>query len=123
MKHLIYNMRGSAPPPAGYGDTTGWFLRYKWDVDGQVYVPWTKETIPEVGDILWFALDGAVLGCAPVLRVTSDDLNGRLEVWYVGNQVCKVIKYVDVAMNKDSLTPEEGSDWLNNLLEKNPLAN
>ena len=123
MKHLIYNMRSSDPPPSGYGDTKGWFYYYKWKVDEEVYVPWSLELTPEAGDVLWFAMNGVVLGCTIVLRVLTDDLNGRLEVWYLGSQIYEVNKYLDVAIGRDSLTPEEGSEWLNNLLEKNPLAN
>jgi hypothetical protein len=125
MKHVLYNMQGAAPAPAGDGDTKSWFEYYKWDVDGEVFVP-VQDTRAKEGDVLWFAMDGDIIGCAIVLRLFQSVLsqNGGWEIWYRGDRIYKAVKRADVAMISEEILPQEQGDaWLNDILEKNPLAN
>jgi hypothetical protein len=39
MAHFVYAMQASSKPPAGDGTTQGWFRYYKWDIDGEAFVP------------------------------------------------------------------------------------
>jgi hypothetical protein len=90
MAHFVYAMQGSSKPPAGGGTTQGWFSYYKWDVNGEAFVP-VPEAIPDgapaPGDTLWFLMDSRVIGCVPVLRVSEDELNSQLEVYYDTRQL------------------------------------
>jgi hypothetical protein len=86
MSHFVYAMKSKDPAPVGGGTTEGWFLRYKWDVDDEAYVP--VPTLqpgvpwPQVGDTIWFVMDRAPLGCAVITKVQEDPLNDRHELWY-----------------------------------------
>ena len=91
-RHFIYVMTSSDPAPASGGDTGSWFRYYKWDVEGEAFVPFPPETLensplPAEGDTLWFVLDGACLGCAPVVRADSANMQGVVEVYY--NAQCR----------------------------------
>lgn len=90
MDHFVYAMNSADKPPAGDGTMEGWFFYYKWDVDDAVYVPISKDVVggpPATADTLWFMLDGATLGCVPILRVDEDAFNDRLEVVYDTRQI------------------------------------
>lgn len=70
MKHFVYAMKGSDPAPAAGGDTRSWFMHYKWSAEGEAFVPLTAAVIPpSAGDLLWFVLDGQLLGCVMLIRV------------------------------------------------------
>lgn len=84
----LYSMVGTDRAPMADGDTQSWFRFYKWQTEGEVYVPWSA-SLPERplrGDRLWFALDGVLLGGAYILRVTESRgfSTGELiqELWY-----------------------------------------
>jgi hypothetical protein len=83
-------MKSADKPPAGGGTTKGWFEYYKWDVDGEAFVPVPEDVAggaPEVGDTLWFLMDNQLLGCVPVLSVSADELNSQLEIHYDTRQL------------------------------------
>ena len=87
MKHFIYYMTGTDPAPASGGDTKSWFMYYKWDVDGEAFVPFpesslSKDVVVEPGDRLWFIMDGFPIGCVPILRTAPDPLNNAIEFHY-----------------------------------------
>lgn len=85
-RHYLYWMDGSAPAPAGDGDTRSWFLFYKWNVEGEVFVPHKRPFLDiAAGDYLWFVLDGALLGYVIVLR-TIQELHYMQEIWYAGDE-------------------------------------
>ncbi len=69
MNHFIYAMKSSDPAPAAGGDTKSWFEYYKWDVDGHAFIPYPDAALgfehPN-SIILWFVMDGVLLGCVPV---------------------------------------------------------
>jgi hypothetical protein len=76
-------MKGAEPAPSG--DIASWFRFYKWDVEGEVYVPMKADggPVPEVADFLWFALDDELIGGVRLQRVFTDPLrSGALELWY-----------------------------------------
>lgn len=92
MKHFVYSMKGEDLPPAGDGTTSGWFYYYKWDVDGEAYMPFpenlaTGEASPEPGDLLWFVMDGNLLGYVPLTEARHDQLNQRVEFCYDTNRI------------------------------------
>jgi hypothetical protein len=88
MKNYVINMDGAAPDPISSGDTKSWFFHYKWngvgEEDNEVFFPIEKGVLPDVGegDVLWFVLDGVMIGCALVIRVMQDYTNDREELWY-----------------------------------------
>lgn len=71
MNHFIYAMNSSDPAPASGGNTKSWFEYYKWDVDGQAYVPVKEDDLigfePGPGNVLWFVMDSTILGCVPII--------------------------------------------------------
>lgn len=83
MKHLAYVMVSTSPAPAGDGDTKSWFEYYKWN-GGETFVPVSFPFLSaEEGDLLWFVMDGKVLGGAPILRVETPSLPvQRQELWF-----------------------------------------
>lgn len=90
MAHFVYAMQSLSKPPVGDGTTQGWFTYYKWDVDGETYVPVPADVpggAPEEGDTLWFLMDNRLMGCVPVLRVMEDAMNGGLELHYDTRQL------------------------------------
>lgn len=105
MKHVIYRMRGSDPAPAGDGSTESWFRYYKWPAESEpsfeAFVPRRAPFLDvEPGDLLWFAMDGHVLGCVPLLRVDTPSLPTQVqELWYRSAEV-------------EQILPPFRSDWL-----------
>lgn len=86
MRHHLYLMKSDAPAPAGDGDTRSWFFFYKWNADGEMYVPQRAPFLEvEAGDMVWFVMDDAVLGGAPILRV-EEEMRCQ-EIWYRGEAV------------------------------------
>lgn len=86
MRHHLYLMTSDAPAPAGDGDTRSWFFFYKWNADGELYVPQRMPFLDvAAGDMVWFVMDGCVLGGAPVIRVEEE--MRHQEIWYAGDAV------------------------------------
>lgn len=86
MRHYLYSIHGMDPDPIRSGSMKSWFLHYKWrlDEDDDVFLPVPEDSFAEavVGDILWFVLDGALLGCGELLRVFVSDANDWKELWF-----------------------------------------
>lgn len=92
MKHIPYVMVGSDKAPAGDGNTASWFEYYKWNADGETYVPVRHPFIEaEEGDFLWFVLDSKVLGGVPILRAETPSLPVQIqELWFDASQIVEV---------------------------------
>lgn len=92
MSHFIYAMRAEDPAPATGGDTKSWFYYYKWDVDDFAYVPVDEAAMlgfdPKLDgtDVLWFVMDGALLGCVTIHAVMPS-LSGKVELHYHTNLI------------------------------------
>lgn len=87
-KHILYKMVGKAKAPAGTGDTASWFRHYKWQVEGDVFVPAAVPFLhARPGDLIWFVLDGILLGHAIIADVREDVFGRRQEIWYQGHTV------------------------------------
>lgn len=92
MKHFVFAMNSNGRPPAGDGTMEAWFLYYKWDVDGEAFVPLPEDSISpdarlDAGDVLWFILDERPIGCVPILRIEPDPLNHFIEFHYDTRQI------------------------------------
>jgi len=89
MNHFLYFMKSNAKAPAGDGDTKSWFLYYKWNIEGESWVP--KEAPfyeAEPGDMLWFVIDGTLLGGVPILRIENPSLpHQNQDVWYDAGKI------------------------------------
>lgn len=85
MNHFIYAMNSSDPAPATGGDTKSWFEYYKWDVGGHAYVPVPEAALLDYEaqsvDVVWFLMDGELLGCCPVDAI-HPSLNEKVELHY-----------------------------------------
>lgn len=85
MNHFIYAMTSTDRAPATGGDTKSWFEYYKWDVDDFAYVPVGEDVLPDYElnavDLLWFVMDGDILGCVPVQNIIPS-LQGSVELHY-----------------------------------------
>jgi hypothetical protein len=121
MRHFLYRMKAADPAPTGVGDTATWFKYYKLEDGGETYVPAAEESYDALeGDLLWFVMDGTVIGYAPILRQVDDGMNGRLELWFDST------KYVDALVRAGDSTwgtivPEEQARlWLDRLAGKKP---
>jgi hypothetical protein len=92
MRHWIKKLIGSDPDPIHSGDMRSWFFHYKWrpEDDDETWYPLGEDEFPEIGggDVLWFCLDGTVIGSVRVIHVFIDDMNDRKEVRYNTN-TCK----------------------------------
>jgi hypothetical protein len=104
MKHFLYTMNGDQRAPAGDSDVESWFHYYKWEeLEGEVFVPVARTRIAglvgffgehvQVGDMLWFAMNGKLYGGAPVLRVEVEESQGLVELWY---DVATIVEVDDV---------------------------
>ncbi len=87
MEHYLYWMRAKAPAPMTRRDTESWFKYYKWEVEGETFVP--RLLGPDVppweikeGDRLWFSMDDWIIGAVPVLRVELEESQDKQEIWY-----------------------------------------
>ena len=111
----MYRMKGT--DPAFFGTVRTWFYFYKWQVEGEVFVPrksgCTLEAQP--GDILWFVLDDRLLGGATVLRVMLDPFSGSQELWYEPLQAWAPRESLDESVVNtlmEEVSPEQGDAWL-----------
>ena len=86
-------MIGGADAPVGTGDTRSWFYHYKVGIGGEVFVPVFSGEADEMGEtnLLWFVMDGVVIGYVPLRRQVMDNFNGRLELWFNSDE------YTDIA--------------------------
>ncbi len=123
MKQYIYNMRAEARAPAGGMLTEVWFFTYKWDVDGEAFVPFEPGALnerPQPGDLLWFRMDQRILGYVPVQEVRGDDLSCYTEVCYDTREIRRAEKaglyfYDDQVTVYGPVTEEKGLHILGNL--------
>lgn len=100
MQHYIYSMVAAAPAPAGLGDTKSWFDYYKSGAGPEVFVPFTAEqlpakVLPNVGDALWFAMDGLIFGVARITDAMDDYVTGKVEVYYDSDHIVPVLDSPD----------------------------
>lgn len=81
--HHLYSLRSSDPPPAGDGDTASWFYFYKWNVDGDRFLPKRPpHLVVEPGDFIWILLDEQLIGAVKVKSVYVEALQGTQEIWF-----------------------------------------
>jgi hypothetical protein len=111
-------MKSSDPAPIG--DTGSWFRFYKWEAEGETFIPRrTGRHLPvSPGDVLWFLLDDVLVGCVEVLRSTIDPMGRDVqEVWYepargkIPNETLTML-IGDGAMSTDELPAELATAWL-----------
>lgn len=130
-RHFLYVMDPEAKAPAGDGDTESWFRFYKWNVEGEVFVPRAAPYYYDAqpGDFVWFAFCGRaqggglrpkVFGWAQIVRVEEE--NRRQEIWYRGDEVVELAKYVvyDGAQSDIELPQEVADEWMTNAERKGP---
>lgn len=122
MRHFIYDVQSSAPAPAGGFDAGSWFRFYKWDVADEVFVPVAGSYRPdffdcEKGDLLWFSVDGVVVGCAPIVRVMDEPAQMKTEVWYnAGERQVMPSEVLSDAVT--GVVPQElGEEWAKKVKE------
>jgi hypothetical protein len=126
-RHFIHQMKG-ADPAAG-GDLASWFRFYKWDVEGEVFVP--RQTGQHLhvrpGDLLWFSLDHNCLGCVVVTQIVLDPLgSGVQEVWYEPSSAWVprddlTLSTAGLTLSSDELPSEAAADWLRNCVKRETL--
>lgn len=108
MEVHVYEMNGEVPAPAGSLNTRDWFYHYKWGEDEEeTYVPAPPEAGGEIGDELWFVLDGTVLGWARITDVREDHLNDRVELCYAKRNHLQAPPRL-----KEEFPPREGAVYL-----------
>ena len=71
-QHFVYIITRDAPAPSAGFDMGSWFDYYKWNTEGETFVPVSGDARLEFlrakeGDWLWFIVDGLVLGCVVIL--------------------------------------------------------
>jgi hypothetical protein len=124
MLHAIYFIDSTKPSPIG-DDWKSWFLFYKWDVkasEGEIFLPVAPTRYRNLwpSDVLWFALDGVLLGYAKVLRVVDEGT--QREVWYTAASIRRwsdVPKKVPWAATRQFISKVQGARWLAQM-EKRP---
>jgi hypothetical protein len=106
-------MRGEDPAPVGDGDTRSWFRYYKWEVEGENFVPKKYPFLEaEGGDFVWFVMDGKLWGGAPVLRATTPPLQvQRQEIWYNADAIVEFDPPAICLIS--SVGPDLGAAWVN----------
>ncbi len=102
MNHFIYSMKSTDRAPAAGGDMKSWFEYYKWDVDGHTFIPMPEDVVgelePGATSILWFAMDGILLGCVPVEGFHPTlSMEGQVELHY-NTQLMQVAPTGDLAI-------------------------
>jgi hypothetical protein len=114
MRHFLYCLWSSPVGAlAGDGDTESWFRYYKWDTTGEVFVPVRAPFLAaEVGDTLWFSMDGELLGCAPIHRVdTPLRPTQTQELWYDADKIEEMTCRVQAPPTTRQVESEEASKW------------
>ena len=116
MKHICYRMTGTDKAPVGDGDTKSWFEYYKWNAEGEQYVPVKYPFFEgvEPGDFIWFHMDGFFWGGAPVVRVETPSLPVQTqEVWFDADQMLQVAVRTEPVFDVGRyLSDETGNDLL-----------
>lgn len=116
MKHFLYAMHEGDKAPAGVGDTGSWFRYYKWNTEGEVFVPRRAPFLPiATGDMLWFSMGWRLLGCAPVLRIEEEYSQGVQEIWYEAEKIRRIPDHVVLLVTStadSTIHPEEAEKWL-----------
>jgi len=113
--HYAICMVGQDKDPINSGTTASWFFYYKWrpGEDDEVFFPIPEDAVPAIqaNDVVWFVLDGKVVGNATLLRVELDEMNDRKELWYnclscvPMRASCALAVPVDVApLDEDTVT-------------------
>ena len=130
-KHFLYVMEPNAPAPAGDGDTESWFRFYKWNVEGETFVP-RKPPAPfftdvSPGDFVWFAFYGfgegarhcaLVLGGAQIVRV--EDENRMQEIWYRGDDLYELNPPLESEEFRTEVPSEVAEQWLTKATRSRP---
>ena len=97
MQHYIFAMRAGEPAPAGRGDTKSWFEYYKVGNGPHTFVPFPAASIeeeepPNVGDNVWFSMDGFLTGVAKITDVQLGSLmSSAVEVYYDSDKIIPVV--------------------------------
>lgn len=124
--NFLYVMNGEDPAPAGDGDTRSWFEYYKWNAEGESFMPRDNPHLPvSPGDFLWFVLDGGLVGGVEVLRVETPSLPyQRQEIWYeaakllILQQPVEESDLIHAKANKGKIPEETGARWRTNAVKK-----
>jgi len=99
MRNYAIQMKGADLDPVSSGSMQSWFFYYKWrpDEEDEVFVPVGKDDLEgvEPSDMLWFFMDGRLVGRAVVSRVEWDYVNARKEVWYHTTSCQEAKQYVE----------------------------
>lgn len=110
MGHYIYPLVGDEPDPVGSGDTRSWFYFYKWQNEGQRWLP-VKPPEPSLkeGDWTWVVLDHEIIGgvCVEQIDIHNETMPAFAwqEVWFDS------AKKVDVSQKKITLTQLMYLEW------------
>jgi hypothetical protein len=107
-------MESEAKAPAGGGDTKSWFHFYKWDTEGEVFVPRKRPFYDaSPGDYLWFFMNSQLLGGTHILRVELEESQGIQEIWYDAGQRLVVTDgpYI-LTSTVPEVTQARGEAWL-----------
>jgi len=87
MKNYDYIIRSDRPAPTAGGDEKSWFLYYKWNIEGGAWVPAPEGA--EVGDFLWFYVDGELMGAVEILQLMHGPMP-FMEAHYDADQALRV---------------------------------
>lgn len=87
MKNYDYVIRSDRPAPTAGGDEKSWFLYYKWNIEGGAWVPAPEGA--EVGDFLWFYVDGELMGAVEILQLMHGPMP-FMEAHYDADQAMRV---------------------------------
>jgi hypothetical protein len=92
--HYLIQLVGDSKDPINSGDMRSWFYYYKWapGADEEIFFPIGEDEFPDIkdGDVLWFSMDGDLIGKAHLTRVVQDDFNDCKELWYNGKDCMAV---------------------------------
>jgi hypothetical protein len=85
--HWLYEMVGDSRDPTNNGRTKTWFEYYKVNNGYTSVTLDTNDAIP--GDVLWFVMDGKVLGRVFVDKVSYNIVMDGYEAYYDSNSIIK----------------------------------
>lgn len=117
-RSFLHQMRQLDHAPSG--DIRSWFRYYKWNVEGDVFVPRHpgKHLPIAPGDVLWFGVDDELVGAASIKQVLLDPLgSGLQELWYTPTEGWEVRGRVTIpshslAISSVEVPPEQAACWL-----------